>query len=256
MPYPRGRHASWIVALLFAACSDAPTAPLSPPLEADADELDLLFPAFASDLLVTEEIETLEEPPDGPSLAIVAPGEENPLEQPDDHPDDAAGIFDERTFVYFNADHVFAQGEHRYIGNKSRIETTAKAYFDGQLIGTQLGVKEESSIFLLSGFYMQYMQAVARIYTDHTCGLAADASSFHSAWWEAVMGSPVSTFYKVERTSQSTRLHQKECTTAVPKPGDGGGGSGGMCWVEVWYDEATGEILDWNPLYCESAGGG
>ena len=252
MPYPRGRHASWLGALLVAACSDAPTVPLPQPPEAYAEELDLLFPAFQANMLVTTELETLDEPPAGPALTEVAPGEELP-EAPDE-----SGIFNARTFVYFNPDHVYAQGEHSYIGNKSRIETTARAYFEGALIGSQLGVKEQSSVFILSGLYVQYIQAVARIYTDRTCGLAADASSEHSVWWEAVMGSPVSTFGRNAESTHATRRYQEECTPAVPKPGDGGdgGGSGGWCYVEVWYDEATGEILLWNPLYCESAGGG
>jgi hypothetical protein len=29
-----------------------------------------------------------------------------------------------------------------------------------------------------------------------------------------------------------------------------------MCWVNIWYDTSTGEIVDWDVLFCENAYGG
>lgn len=70
------------------------------------------------------------------------------------------------------------------------------------------------------------------------------------------MGSPVSTFHRTALSTFAERRSQPACT--VPNDsGDGGGGpSGGMCWVNVSYDESTGEIVDWDVLFCENAYGG
>ena len=252
------RRASWAAALLVAACSDAPTSPLPSQLDAAVGALDLRYPAFHRDMLVKTELEVLgERGSDGPSRVLADPEEPPPLTEGLGTVDES-GIFNAYTFVYFNPDHVYAQGEHTYIGNKSRIETTANAWFEGALIGSQVGVKEQSSWFVTSIFYAPYIQAVARIYHDYTCGLAADASSRHSAWWEAVMGSPVSVFSKEETSTFATRRSMADCPPPPP-PSTGGGGTGsvgGMCWVNIWYDVGTGEIVDWDVLFCENAYGG
>jgi hypothetical protein len=260
MPHAPSRRASWAVALLVAACSDAPTVPLPPPIDALAAGLDVVFPSFDRDLLVTTASEVLTDSTLSRPAGVLADHDPPPEIEGDPVPEDARGkIMSAYTFVAFNTDHVYAQGDHLYQGNKSRIETTLNAWFAGERIGTQKGVKEQSSPFIYSFLQTYYIQAIARLYTSHTCGLSADASSEHSAWWEAVVGSPVSTFSLDAMSSFATRRSQGECPPPPPPlpPADGGGGGGGgMCWVNIWYDTSTGEIVDWDVLFCENAYGG
>jgi len=241
--------------VLVAACADAPATPLEPPHEGVSEALELVFPAFHPDMLVQVGPEPSSDTGvGGAPLRTLSEGEEPPpIGEIREIPLDArSAIYDARTFVYFNPDHVYAQGEHNYQGNRSRIETTLNVWYGGQPIASQLGVKEESKIFLLSVFTVHYMQAVSRVYTGHSCGQAATASSAHTAWWEAVIGSPVSKFHESGTSSFATRREQPACE---PPPAiefalydDFGGG---FCWVSIWYDIWTGEIIHLDVLYCE-----
>jgi hypothetical protein len=241
--------------VLVAACADAPATPLEPPYGGPPEVLELLFPAFHPDMLMqVDPGGQFSDTGGGPPARTVSEGEEVPdLGLTTEVPLDArSAIYDARTFVYFNPDHVYAQGEHNYQGNRSRIETTLNVFQGGQQIASQLGVKEESKIFLISAFTLHYMQAVSRVYTGLTCGMAATASSQHSAWWEAVIGSPVSRFHESGTSSFATRREQPGCE---PPPSidyslynDYGGG---YCWVSIWYDMWTGEIIHLDILYCE-----
>jgi hypothetical protein len=240
--------------LLVAACADSPTTPLEVPGEGASEALELLFPAFRPDMLVQV---SSDGPVDGAEshtpARTLAEGEEEPFLGDSEVPEDAvSAIYDAKTFVYFNSDHVYAQGEHNYQGNKSRIETTLDVWHEGQPLASQLGVKEETIVFFLSPLTLHYIQAVSRVYTGYTCGLAATASSQHWAGWQVVIGSPVSTFHESATSSFATRREQPACET-VPSTqfslyDDYGGG---YCWVSIWYDVWTGEIIHLDVLYCE-----
>ncbi len=238
--------------LVAAACADAPTAPEAP----DAPGLELLFPAFQRAQLVMEERgEISGSPRVGGPAAISEEEPPPPAGEPD--PNAVAAIFNPNTFVYFNPDHVYAQGEHRYQGSKSRIETLLRVSYQGEPVGSQLGVREDSKLPWISWLTSNYIQAVSRIFTEHQCGLSASASSDHRAWWEVVMGSPVSTFSNVETSTFAPLRHQVECAPPDPGQGPGGGGSssGYVCRVSIWYDLSTGEVLDVDVLWCEEIGG-
>jgi hypothetical protein len=244
--------------VLVAACADAPATPLEPPHERTAESLELVLPAFHPDMLVQGGPEELSSDTrdGGAPLRTIDEGEEAPStgEMTEVPLDAVSAIYDARTFVYFNPDHVYAQGEHNYQGNRSRIETTLDVWYDGQQIASQLGVKEESKLFLFSVFTLHYIQAVSRVYSGYSCGLAASASSLHSAWWEAVVGSPVSKFHESGTSSFATRREQPACEPDPPPStefslyNDYGGG---YCWVSIWYDIWTGEIIHLDILYCE-----
>lgn len=244
------------VIALVAACADAPATPLEPPHERASDALELAFPAFHPDMLVqvgSDEPTSGTGDGDAPARTLSDAEEPPPIGEWGEIPLDArSAIYDARTFVYFNPDHVYAQGEHNYQGNRSRIETTLNVWYQGAQIASQLGVKEESKIFFLSAFAIHYMQAVSRVYSGYSCGQAATASSVHSAWWEAVVGSPVSKFHESGTSSFATRREQGVCepppSTAFSIYDDYGGG---YCWVSIWYDIWTGEIIHLDILYCD-----
>lgn len=249
--------------LVVAACADPPTTPQLSEHQDDPPGLAFLFPSFDAALLV-ERITTEDsgEPtlPSGPARTV-ADEEEPPLAEisSEEIDDLVAAIYDARTFVGFNSNHVFAQGEHQYQGNKSSIETTLNVAFEGETIGSQLAIREDDTNFLLDLGRLKYISAFARIYTDQKCGLSASGSSIHRAWWEAVVGGAPSAFGQVGRTSYATPRRQPECEDTATSSQAGWETSssslGATCWVSIWYDVYTGEIYDIDVIYCEEIGG-
>jgi hypothetical protein len=251
---------------IVAACSDAPTTPLAAPNDPAPADLALTFPSFDADLLVTTFLDGEEGgEPLGPA-AVTSPGEEPPESEStgEDVSSFFAQIYDAKTWVSVGipGGQSIAQGEHSYQGNKGRVETTLSLAFEGQQIGAQRSVAEKSGVFLFDFGLSKYISTIARIYhPDHGCGLSAWASSSHSAWWEAVFGASAAVFHRAERTSQSPLSQSAPCAPPPPPPpplngGNDYTGTGGYCWVSVWYDLDTGEIVDSYVLFCDNVIGG
>jgi hypothetical protein len=241
------------VALLSLACADAPTEPTVDKHRATR-ELDILFPAFDPSMLVVRGRTNSDgAAAEGVPLAVSESEEPPPLELPEEDLSSLyAAIYDPGTIAGVGSGEAWARGEHSYQGNKGRIETTVNVAADGQQLGSQRAVTENSRSFLLDFGLVKYISAFARAYTASDCGLSAWGASEHSAWWEAVIGGSPSTHGRAERSTQSRQARTVDC--APPENGTYGGliepSGASYCWVSIWYDLWTGEVIRLDVLYC------
>jgi len=242
--------------LVVAACADTPT---TGPVGADDDlpmSLDLMVPKLGASALAVWSTEGADALVGGPAPTLYADEEAPEVEGSWDNP--ASAIYDARTIAGFAPGSAWAMGEHSYQGNKGRIETTVTAAFEGTQIGSQSAYRLADWTFWLDFGIVKHISAIARLYTNHECGLTAWGSSNHEAWWEAIPGANIATFGRISRSSTSDPEFQPDCAPPVPYAGGGGGGGGGpegaYCWVSIWYDLDTGEVLDYDVLFCEMGG--
>ena len=179
----RRRSAPWIAALLAVACADAPTAP---PADPAALLGDLFLPTIDPALLV--EVDTTGvAPPGGPQLVGYAEGDD-PFASGEETLDEAAAIYDERTIAGFEPGAAYAFGEHSYLGNKSRIETTVHVLHQGQTLGSHTAARENDGSFWFNFGRSGYISARARYYVERNCGLAAWGGSVHEVQQSALYG--------------------------------------------------------------------
>jgi hypothetical protein len=237
--------------LVVAACADAPTTGPLVPEDDLLSGLDLMVPALGPETGVvwsTEGVDALVEASDGP-LAAEAQKAISPWGN------EASAIYDARTIAGFEPGGAWAMGEHRYQGNKGRVDTEVTAVFDGTEIGSQSAYRLADWSFWLDFGWVKHISAIAHFYTNHECGLTTWGNSNHEAWWEAVPGANIATFGKIGVSTSSQPEHQPGC--APPSGGGGGGGGaieGAYCWVSIWYDIETGEVLEYDILFCEMGG--
>ncbi len=252
-----------LVALFVAACADeTPTSIPVDPLDS-AEGLALFVPSLTSDQLVASTEEESVPPADGPSA--VTTEEEPPL--PDfggdsevdisDYLDEEGTIWDPYTKVGFGVGYGFSYGEHKYQGNKGRIETTVSVSYNDVPLGSQTAVNEKYDIFLLDAGALHFVSATARFYTDKTCGLTVRGSSLHQAWWEWFLGGHSTSWGRAAQTSGAPAEYQGACPVE-PAGGIGGGeaegGYGTTCYVWVEYDLETGEVYEMTVLACMEGG--
>lgn len=257
---PRASHTPWSAALLVWACAEAPTAP---PVEPDGGLFDLALPWVNPQLLV--EVDTSTVPESGHPQRVVYAEGDYPGWDPASVPADMAWvILDERTVAWFDGSTAHARGEHRYQGNKGRVETTLNVLHQGELLASRTAVREKDWLIWLDFGWIKHIDVVASIPVDRTCGLTAWGASEHQAWWDAVGVPSLRTFGRSVSSSTSDLARQPECPPVPPTipNGGSGGGSGGYdeegyltCYYWVTYDLMTGEIYDVEFLFCESWGG-
>ena len=246
-------RAAPVAMLLVAACQDAPTTPLELP-EDDGGELSFVVPNIAPWMLVDSSMDEDQSAPAGPAR-VIEEGEELP--PPSDETIDPStvpesDIWNARTTVGFQTGSAWAMGRHDYQGNKSDITTRVTVSLDGTVIGSQSAYVLEDIFFLADFGLPKSLQAIARAFVSQECGLMARGDSDHAAWWEAVPGLNFTSFNKSALTTYSPEpAFQPECAPPPPPTTGGGGGDGGYCLVSIWYDPYTGEVVDWEILYCE-----
>lgn len=255
MSRSRSLHAALAATCLVAACADPPTAPPRVLADDPPAGFELLFPTLDPEALVaryTAEDFGESAPPAGPFRPGPAAVSAEELE------DAVAALYDTRTLAGFSSGSAYAFGEHRYQGNKSRIETTANVEFQNDPIGSQVAYREDGNPFIFDFGVEKYISVMAKIFTDHDCGLEVYGRSSHTAWWEAVLGGSVSTYGRVGRTSFSDLKRQDECDAGRSSWYGGGGAdsgpSGAICYFSVWYDIFTGYIYSAELLYCSDYG--
>jgi hypothetical protein len=253
-------HAAGLLALV--ACEDTATSIPRDFVEPLGAELALAVPTDVRDRLVVRTFTVDSVRPDGPArsehLGYGSYPSDPSYEVYDDLP--AAGIWNAETRASFLPGQVSVIGSHEYIGNKSSIDTRGSVSFEGSVIGTSQAYTENSFPFPIPMLSPRYIWAEARIYTDRTCGLSAWGDSSHAAWWEAVLGGPVFTFARIQRTSHADRAYQAACSTPLPPSNTNtgntytGGGGEGVCYVWITYDLYSGEIYDQQLLFCTDGG--
>lgn len=244
-----------VAMLLVAACSDTPTTPVDVTGDGPRSVLEFDFPAFRPDMLVQESREIFDGSQAGTPARATAEGEQLPplgeeLEIPSDVVSD---IWNARTGAGIGPTEAWAEGSHQYQGNKSRIETTLRVTRAGAEVGRQTGIKQADWIFWFDFGIPKSLSVLVRYYVNAACGFAAWASSQHDAWWEAIPGASIATYGRVARFSQSDYNTQPECPEPPPSVTFGlyNDYGGGYCWVSIWYDIWTGEVIHLDVLYCE-----
>ncbi|HUF77022.1 MAG TPA: hypothetical protein VMM35_12130 [Longimicrobiales bacterium] len=249
-------RAAPVAMLLVAACQDAPTTPLDITAPDGGGELSFLMPHIDPSMLVAVSTEREDSLATGPAK-VIEEGEELP--PPDETIDPstvpASDIWNHRTTAGFQTGSAWAVGSHDYQGNKSDITTRVTVFLDGAQIGSQSAYTLQDMTFWLDFGLPKHIQAIARAYVHQVCGLTARGDSSHAAWWEAVPGATIATFGRTARTSASGLASQPVCQPTPPTGESSGSGGGGFCWINVWYDPDTGEVVDWEVLYCEPVGG-
>lgn len=249
-----------LAALLVAACSGEPSTAVPIDALGLAESLRLFVPSLTHDDLVAKDDEA---PADTDGPALVQYGdEEAPL--PDgstseadisDYLDEVGAIYDAMTKVGFGSGYGFSYGEHKYQGNKGRVETTVSVAYRDQSIGTQTAASEKYDMFLLDAGTVHFISATARFYSDQTCGLTVRGHSQHYAWWEWFLGGSATSWGRVSQYSDAPSKSQGDCPVGPASGGGGSGGSGdGTCYYWVSYDLNTGEVYDVSFLYCEVGG--
>ena len=230
--------------LVLLACSEEPTAPGGIDLSSSQD-LAFTFTHVDPALLIDSEHVTLEPTAVGPAMADEW-GETLPA---------SASIRDARTTVGFAGSHAYAYGEHRYTGNKGRIETTVEAAFMDQHLGQRRAVRQQSGLFLFDGGTLKHIFVIARLYTDEQCGLDVHGRSMHSAWWEFFQGTGAPEWGDVHASSAANPYQQPRCGRRSSRSDPTGSyqeGDGLSCTYLITYDLDTGEIYDVSLLYCGS----
>jgi hypothetical protein len=234
-----------LLLLLLLGCSEEPTAPVRADL-LPAEDLSFTFAYLDPAALVDFEHTTLEPTGPGPAASDTW-GEDLPA---------SASIRDARTMVGLSGISAYAYGEHRYTGNKGRIETTVDAAFSGQHLGERTAIRQQSEIFLLDFGRIKHIWAIARIYTDKQCGLEAHGRSSHSAWWEFYQGVAAPVWGEVVATSDAPPDRQEPCArrdSPYDPTGSYDSSGGGMtCTYLITYDLDTGQIYDVTLLFCSS----
>jgi len=255
MSCARSLRAAPFAMLVVAACADAkPTGPVvpddGPPLT-----LELFVPAVDAGRLAVWSAESRDSVAARPALTLYG-DEESPV--PESWSESDSRIYDPRTRAGFSEGSAWAVGQHEYQGNKGQITTTIAIAFEGAEIGSQTAYRENDNPFWLDFGLVKYIEAIARVYTDRECGLTAQGSSKHEAWWEAIPGGSIATFGRVVAWSTSDPARQPDCPPPTSQTGGGGGGGGGpegmYCWVSIWYDQHSGEVLQVDVLWCETGG--
>jgi hypothetical protein len=254
-------HAVPVAMLLVAACQDAPTTPLE--LADDGGGgLAFLMPDIDPSMFVTMSTEGGDTRPTGPAR-VIEESEQPPTLEPTEPIDPStlpdSDIWNHRTRAGFQTGSAWAVGEHDYQGNKSDITTKVTVFLDGVEIGSQSAYTLQDMIFWLDFGLPKHIQAIARAFVNQECGLTARGDSQHAAWWEAVPGANIATFGRTAKTSATFEpARQPECAPPPPPAtgGDGASGDGGYCWVSIWYDPYTGEIVEWHILFCDNVLGG
>ena len=247
-----------LVALLVAACAEEPTTAVTLGGLDEPLDLQLSLPSVSRDLFVTREsVEFGARTVDAQVFGGEAPPER---EYPSRPTTPAAAIWNAYTDVGFWPGQLEAWGEHDYSGNKGRVEVTAAVRHDGVVIGSQTGIKEETHLWVFP--WAHHIIGNVFINTDSDCGLAADAQTDHSAWWEIAPGTGPSTFAREVLSTFSGRESQPACQPAGGGGGGGGGGTDGggaesldyTCWMWFSYDMYTLEILDIHAMWCTGGG--
>jgi len=244
-----------LAALFVAACAeDTPTSLPVDPLDS-AESLELVVPSLSPDQLVAMTEEGSAASADGPSA--VTTSEEPPSPEYSDidvsgYLDEVGTIWDPYTKVGFGPGYGFSYGEHKYQGNKGRVETTVSVSYNDAPLGSQTAVREKYDIFLLDAGALHFVSATARFYTDKTCGLTVRGSSLHQAWWEWFLGGHATSWGRAIETSGAPAEYQGECP--VQPAGGGGGGDDAVCYLWIEYDLETGEVYDVSVLYCTVGG--
>ncbi|HET9947745.1 MAG TPA: hypothetical protein VFQ22_02350 [Longimicrobiales bacterium] len=265
---PTRRTSALLAALALAACDErTPTAvDAAPPVPPEA--LALAVPNLTSADLVTTISIVDSTGADGPARVIRDPGTNPP---PDPEPITStyvrSAIYDAQTLVGFNPGSAFAWGMHHYQGNKGRIETTANVTFQGTPIGSRTAVAEQYTPVLVDFGLKHFIQVMAEVFTDRTCGLTVSGSSEHFAWWEFI-GKGVLEMGRSQISSSARPKSKDPCPSSPPPPPppphggggstdeDYGGGDSGVCYFWVRYDLNTGEVVNYRLLYCEGLGEG
>ncbi|MGE0161040.1 MAG: hypothetical protein AB7T31_16705 [Gemmatimonadales bacterium] len=257
----RSRALTAVAALVVAACTeDAPTG-VAPDVAEIASELAFVVPTDLRERMITRTIVVDTVRPAGPARSedqgygTYYDFGEQPVVTA------AAGLWDEKTRAWFLPGRLSVVGSHDYIANKSSVDTKATLSYQGAVIGTNQSYAENSHPFIPPPLWTQSIWTEARIYTDRECGLSGWGDSAHRAWWEAVMGSPVSIFSAVARGSTADRVFQPACPPTPPNPGNstgststGGGGGEAICYLWTTYDLETGEIYNQQLLFCTDGG--
>ncbi len=263
MSRTRSLCAPFAAVLVVAACAEEPaTAVVMESLGPPAD-LEFFLPAVDPDRLVARE-PAAAPLPSRPTL-VVEPGESGESDEPGAsgvpvHYFEARGaIAAARTVVGFEAVYAYSRGQHTYLGNKGRVESSVTVTFRGRPLGTQSAFKEDYGIFLFDGGRSKFIWASARVYSDHECGLEVSGESKHSAWWEFFTGVGVLTWGKVERSTSAPSAAQDACEPVNEERPSGGDGEdedgyGVVCWYLLEYNIFTGEIYYVELLYCGSVG--
>lgn len=255
MSLPR-RFVPLLSAFLVAGCGHEPSTAVAVAEMHEGADLQFVIPAFSPELLMDHRgnVSDVREGFETAPASLLRPGEEEP-ERPDATALAAPTIWDASTDLTFHPKSLEAWAEHKYRGNKGRVEVTAFMREGGVAIGNRTGFEEGWHSWLSP--FAHHVIANSIINLEKDCGLTADAQGKHEAWWEIAPGSGPSVFGKVGFSTTSGLASQPACP---PTPTGGGGGGDGMsgdaamCYIWLEYDLDSGEILDWQVIYCSGGG--
>lgn len=252
-------RAALVATLATAGCADDPaTAVPAADLE-EAPDLELLFPAITRDSRPPTEIRELE-PGDGPARALSDGGVDDGPSDPSVDENAVAEIIAPITQVGFTSTYAYSSGRHEYRGNTGKVSTVATVTFQGAALGSSPASRQEYTPFLVDWGERKSIWAEAYVFTSQKCGLRVDGDSEHAAWWQWFQGDGVSRWGEANATTQAFPPAEQPPCEEAPVEYDFGGqdegsssdGSGAVtCWYWVTYDPETGEVYDWQFLYCE-----
>lgn len=140
-------------------------------------------------------------------------------------------------------------GEMTYVGNRARITLDLTVLHDYSTVATHHTAREDSHLLPLAYYFNNgYSFATAK-----DCGQVASQSGQYEAKTVVLVNWSLFTTSSLQLNGSASAA-QPECPPP-DDPGTGGGDDytgGGEVWclVEFWYDMETGEIVDYEILYC------
>jgi hypothetical protein len=167
-------------------------------------------------------------------------------------------IFRARTKAGFHDGQAWAEGAHSYIGNVGAVSTTTRVMYAGRFLAERSATEQRYTPFLLNFGRVDFVSVYVPVLSDHECGLTVEGTSQHSASWQFFQGVGAANWGGVTTPTFASQASQPDCPDGFDGIGSGGAESSGgsVCFVEYWYDKASGEVLESEILFCTGDWGG
>lgn len=165
-------------------------------------------------------------------------------------------VFSPRSHAIFQRDALYYSGQHSYIGNLSRIESTANVMDDDRHYTSQTVARQQYTPFAFDFGRTKQITLDGVIAMETTCGFSARVNSQHSAWWQFFQGRGAPLWGKSEMPSFSSLVRGVCDRETGERNGTREEPGGRVCSVLITYDLDTGEILGVQILSCYNVGGG
>jgi len=159
--------------------------------------------------------------------------------------------------VHWEGAQAVAHGTMAYYANRARMNLTLTVVHGYSTVGTW--TSQWKSLDHTFAFPWRNATAPLAPTTSRDCGQTADIGVDFEAFIVAFITSQFTEIDRAPSEHRDASAPQPDCYEDDSTPGGGGGGGGGggdegggggYCIVEYWYDESTGEVIDYEIWFC------